>query len=603
MSSLVRVAKHLRRLAAPLVITSMLLSVAQVVAASGTVTPTKLDEIFSKWNKWDSPGCALGIYQDSTTPLFRAYGSADLEHRVPIEPDTVFEAGSVSKQFTAASTLILVEQGKLSLDDDVRKFIPELPDYGTRITVADLLGHTSGLRDWEGVVDIAGWPVTTRVYTVKDVLEIAARQQHLNFKPGSEFSYTNTGYILLVVIIERVTGEPFANFSSEHLFAPLMMTQTQWRDDFRRVVNKRAIAYQTNVDSYRQLMPFESVIGAGGLLTTVGDLLKWNKALDMGALGKFVTSELQRSSSLRNGHATSYARGLELADYHGVRKIFHTGETGGYEAYLARYPDQHLSIAVLCNGGNEVGIDSIGDKVAELLLPAATNAEVAKPPAKGIGLTPKDLIPLAGDYFDGRMASKMQLEMTNGQLARVSDGMLLTPIAPGEFRTNISTIKFVDHDHFVREFDDGRRWEFSRINLWQPTEKAQAEFTGQYRSDEAQAAYNVDVVNGHLRLALDDRRWDFTDLVPVSTDTFSKPHHAYRFIRDSHGQVTALDISDGWEHVYGITFKRVAKSSESGSQHYYEVVFLYFDSVVHPCCFSGVECHAVLESAVSYVCD
>jgi CubicO group peptidase (beta-lactamase class C family) len=198
-----------------------------------------LDAIFSHWNKSNSPGCAVGIDQRNAAPLFRAYGTADLEHGVPIDRTTVFEAGSVSKQFTAASVLVLVERGKLALDDDVRKYVPELPDYGTPITIAELLGHTSGLRDWEGVVDIAGWPVTTRTYTVNDVLEITARQKNLNHQPGTEFSYTNTGYILLALIVERVAGESFAKFSSDHLFKVVGMMHTQWRDDFRRVVKGR----------------------------------------------------------------------------------------------------------------------------------------------------------------------------------------------------------------------------------------------------------------------------------------------------------------------------------------------------------------------------
>jgi CubicO group peptidase (beta-lactamase class C family) len=178
----------------------------------------KVDAIFLKWNKPDVPGCALGIEHQGAPPLFRAYGSADLEHGVPIDPTTVFEAGSVSKQFTAASALILVEQGKLAFDDDVRKYIPELPDYGVTITIAQLLGHTSGLRDWEGVVEIAGWPRTTRIYTGKDALAVAARQRSLNYRPGTAFSYTNTGYIILANIVERVSGESLAKFSSDHLF-------------------------------------------------------------------------------------------------------------------------------------------------------------------------------------------------------------------------------------------------------------------------------------------------------------------------------------------------------------------------------------------------
>jgi CubicO group peptidase (beta-lactamase class C family) len=474
----------------------------------------------------------------------------------------------VSKQFTAASVLILAERGKLAFDDDVRKYIPELPDYGTTITIAQLLGHTSGLRDWEGVVDIAGWPVTTRVYAVRDVLEVVTRQKNLNYRPGTEFSYTNTGYIVLAAIVERVSGEPLGKFTSEHLFEPLGMTHTQWRDDFRRVLKGRAVAYDASPNGYRQLMPFENVFGAGGLLTTIGDLLKWNDALDAGALGKFVTAELQRKSTLLDGRATSYARGLYIATDHGVRKIWHTGETGGYEAFLARYPDRHVSIALLCNAGQETNIDSLGDKVADLFLPAPGPPPPTSQAPTDLKLTAEQLAPYAGLYFDPRIVVQMQLEVKDGVLRRVADGLVLIPIAPGEFRTTVPTIRFSsiirfsNSDRFVREFDDGRRWEFQRIRPWHPGSAQLSEFAGRYRSDEAQATYDVRVVDGHLVIALDDRRWDTTILDPVSVDTFTRPHHAYHFVRHANGRVSSVEISNGSEHVYALSFQRVADAPE-----------------------------------------
>ena len=206
----------------------------------------KVDAIFQKWNRADAPGCALGVEHDAGLRFFRAYGSADLEHGVAIDPDTVFEAGSVSKQFTAALVLMLVEHGKLGLEDDVHRYIPELPDYGTTVTIAQLLGHTSGLREWEGLAEFAGSPRTTRVYTQKDVLEMAARQKNLNFRPGTEYSYSNTGYILLAIIVERVSGEPLALFSRDQLFEPLGLVHTRWRDNFRTVVKGRAVAYNAD---------------------------------------------------------------------------------------------------------------------------------------------------------------------------------------------------------------------------------------------------------------------------------------------------------------------------------------------------------------------
>jgi CubicO group peptidase (beta-lactamase class C family) len=529
--------------------------------ADPVITPglvVKVDAIFLKWNRPDAPGCVLGVEHQGAPPLFRAYGSADLEHGVPIDPATVFEAGSVSKQFTAASVLILVEQGKLALDDDVRKYIPELPNYGTTITIAQLLGHTSGLRDWEGVVEIAGWPRTTRTYTNEDALAVATQQKGLNYRPGTAFSYTNTGYILLATIVERVSGEPLARFSSEHFFEPLGMTHTQWRDDFRRVVKGRAVAYNADPSGYHQSMPFDNVIGAGGLLTTAGDLLRWNDALDAGALGSFVTAELQRESTLVDGRAIPYARGLYVGDHHGVRELWHTGETGGYQAFLARYPDEHVSIALLCNAGEEADAGSLGDKIADLFLPAPGNPPSANPTPAGLALTAAQLAPYAGSYFDPQDAIQMDLEARDGALHRVTDGLVFTPIAPGEFKSSISTLHFSSKDRVVRDFVDGRRWDFRKIQPWHPKTAALSEYAGRYRSDEALATYDVKVVDGHLVVALDDRRWDTMNLNPISVDLFSRPHHAYRFVRNAHDGVSSLVVSNGWEHVYALTFERIA---------------------------------------------
>ena len=237
----------------------------------------RVDRIFSRFHRDNGPGCAVAASLDGATALSAAYGMADLEHDVPLRPDSIFEAGSVSKQFTAAAVLLLAQQGKLSLDDAVRKYIPELPDYGAPLTIRHLLNHTSGLRDWGSVEAIAGWPRTTRAYTHAHVLDILSRQRALNYPPGAEYSYSNSGYNLAAILVERVAGKPFAEFTREAIFTPLGMSSTSWRDDFRRIVKGRAIAYSENGGVMRQLMPFEDVHGNGGLLTTVGDLLKWNQ--------------------------------------------------------------------------------------------------------------------------------------------------------------------------------------------------------------------------------------------------------------------------------------------------------------------------------------
>jgi len=332
------------------------LSLARSQAPAPTTTTTdhtaQVNIVFARFTS-TTPGCAVGVGLDGRPALQRAYGMADLERDVPNAAGTIFEAGSVSKQFTAAAVLLLARDGKLSLDDAVRKYIPELPDYGVPLTIRHMLTHTSGLRDWGEVAGIGGWPRGRRVHTHAHVLDIVSRQKALNFTPGTDWSYSNTGYNLAAIIVSRVSGQTFADFSRDRLFRPLGMTHTSWRDDYTRIVKGRAVAYDSTPDGYHEDMPFENVYGNGGLLTTVGDLLRWNENFVTPAVGDaaFIKEE-QTPGRFTDGRAHDYALGLYVRPWRGVPEVSHSGSTAGYRAFLARYPDQHLSVAVLCNAGD-----------------------------------------------------------------------------------------------------------------------------------------------------------------------------------------------------------------------------------------------------------
>ena len=322
--------------------------------ATAPAPAATVDGVFARWTT-ATPGCAVGVGVDGRSVLERAYGMADLERDVANKPDTIFEAGSVSKQFTAAAVLLLARDGKLSLDDPVRKYIPELTDYGAdrTITIRHMLTHTSGLRDWGEVAGLAGWPRGRRVHTHAHVLDIVSRQKGLNFSPGTNWSYSNTGYNLSAIIVARVSGQSFAEFSRDRIFKPLGMTRTSWRDDYTRIVKQRAIAYEPSGDGYREDMPFENVHGNGGLLTTVGDLLRWNENFVSPKIGDAAfVAEQQAPGKFADGRAHDYAMGLYVRSYRGVREVSHSGSTAGYRAFLVRYPDQRLSVAVLCNAAS-----------------------------------------------------------------------------------------------------------------------------------------------------------------------------------------------------------------------------------------------------------
>lgn len=407
----------------------MALAAAAGAASAQAFTPAQqaqADRIFGQWDA-QSPGCAVGVAERGKPLLMRAYGMADLEHGVRNTTDTIFEAGSVSKQFTAAAIALLARDGKLTLDDQVRKYIPELRDYGVPLTIRHMLNHTSGLRDWGEVAVIGGAPRGSRVYDNAHVLDIVSRQSALNFTPGTRWSYSNTGYSLAAIIVERVSGKPFSVFTRERLFEPLGMANTSWRDDYSRVLKNRAIAYARRADGYHTDMPFENVVGNGGLLTTVGDLLKWNQNIDHPRVGDAAFwAAAQTPGTLADGSAHDYALGLGVSSFEGLRQVGHGGATAGYRSTLGRYPQTGWSIAVLCNAGNaQPGADA--DALVRLLLAArpampalqhtprfAAGGPMLRASARTIAEVP--LAELAGTYASADAEARYVLAEEDGAL-------------------------------------------------------------------------------------------------------------------------------------------------------------------------------------------
>lgn len=488
--------------------------------------------------------------------MVRYYGKADLEHGAAIDAATLFEAGSVSKQFTAAAVLLLVADGKLALTDDVRRYIPELPDYGHVIHLAELLGHTSGLRDWGEVEAIAGWPRTSRVYTMQEVLAVIARQAHLNYAPGTAYSYTNSGYNLLALIVERVSGQSLQRFSHDRLFKPLGMTQTRWRDNFRQVLPGRAIAYDLDEGVFLQNMPFENSYGNGGLLTTVGDLLRWNAALNAGTLGKEVTAQLQQATLLNDGHATDYARGLILRSYRGYREFSHSGITAGYTSWLGRYPETGLSIAMLCNR-SDVDNGALAHAVANHYLPSRPSP-IQEPDSHKPSISAQDLSKLAGRFVNVSRGMELTLTMRDAQL---TDGMgeVLRPQSATNFSIGRGTLHFVDGDHLRRTLSDGSVLEFQRVVGWKPLARELEALAGNYVSNEALAVYRVAVIDGLLTMTPLDRPSARIRLQPLAPDLFAGDENAFggvvQFKRDERGTSTAFEVHE--PRVHGLRFDRV----------------------------------------------
>ena len=334
-----------------------------VLAAAQPQSPwtTRVDAVFADVATNGSPGCAVAVFRDGRIAYEHGYGMADLERGAPITPASVFYVGSLSKQFTAFAVALAASEGKLSLDDDVRKWVPELPDYGSRITVRHLVHHTSGLRDYNTVFEIAGRR-NDEAFDNHTVLRIVARQRALNFKPGDEYLYSNSGYVMLSLIVERATGTPLAQFAKSRIFGPLGMRDTQFYDDVTRLVRHRAFAFDRSTRAadagsltageWRDNTPHSQRTGAGGVLTTVRDLLAWDNNVYEPKVGSRALIALtHETGTLDSGRPLTYAHGLQIGEYRGEKIVEHGGSLGGYRAHLMRFPDARTSVACLCNFG------------------------------------------------------------------------------------------------------------------------------------------------------------------------------------------------------------------------------------------------------------
>ena len=481
---------------------------------------------------------------------------ADLEFGVANSPSSVFEGGSVAKQFTSAAIVLLALDGALSLDDDVRDHVPELPNYGHRITLHNLMTHTSGLRDWGSVATIAGWGRELRSHDHEWVLDILSRQRHLNFPPGHQYSYSNSGYNLLAIIVERASGISFAEFSRERIFEPLGLTSTQWRDNYRRLVPGRSTAYRTGLGGEWMIgRPIEFVHGNGGILTTVADLIAWTHAVATGdGLGGSAFVEMMHErGTLSDGSRIPYAGGLVHGELGGVRSVSHTGSTAGYRAYLGRFPDHGLTVAMLCNASN-VPTSGTGTAIARVALGDAVQ-EASVPEHDPVD--PELLTRLAGLYRNPVSGNTKRLTVFHGTLRE--SGVFLAPLSESRFRVGAGD----RHYDFIEgngdrpwikvdswEFTDER---FEPVEPWEPDASALAEFEGRYVSDEAETIFDVRLGDGSLTIT--QRPGRVRPLTPIYADGFRTVGGIVRFRRDEAGQVTALSLSVS--RVFDMRFERV----------------------------------------------
>ena len=516
----------------------------------------EVDHIFSAFTT-HTPGCAVGVSQQGNIALRSGYGMADLERNVAITAETVFESGSVAKQFTATALILLAQQGKISLDDPMRKYLAELPDYGMPLTIRQVLSHISGLREWRLMASFAGTAEGTYVLGNRDLLRIAAQQRTLNFQPGSAYSYTNTGFNISTILIERAlgNGKTFQDFTREAIFEPLKMTNTRWRDDFRAFIPNRALAYAlTSGGDWIQDTPLENIIGAGGLLSTVGDWLLWNQNFsEMKVGGPDLVKLQQTPATLTNGKTIAYAAGLEVGTVDGLREVSHSGSTGGYRTWLGRYPDKGVSVAVMCNSPM-ANPTELGRDTARLWTGA-----VPTPKQVGIAIDPVKLEALAGMYRKLRDNTVVELAIKSGKLS-VDGRTTLTAIAPDRFWAGEQ--QFIFDGARFRTLSPNGDTVYERVEPAHPSDSELAAFAGQYESSETGSTVDVVAKEGALTLTIAFKQP--IRLRPTFRDAFmfdDRSGTSIRFLRDSAGNVAALSAAD--DRVWDLRFTRIKSVSAS----------------------------------------
>ena len=543
---------------------SFLFVCAVVVSLSGTTmgqVPSKekvmtgAERAFEKVTKAyvaPGPGCAAAVSLNGETVFEKAFGLADLEHDVPNTPQTIFESGSVAKQFTAAALVLLQQDGKLSLDDPVRKYIPELPDYGSPLTVRHLLNHTAGLRDWGTVMSLTGAGRGDRVISQDLALDVIVHQRALDFRPGSEYSYSNSGYNLAAIIVERVSKQKFPAFVEERLFKPLEMKSSSWRDDYQRVVPGRAQAYARQGNGpWRLNMPFMNVYGNGGMLTTVGDWMKWNAMLDSKSLGAPLVSALETQGVLNDGRKIAYALGLVVDKYKGMKDVSHGGSTAGYQTFLARYPDSNVSIGVMCNGTSPSAGGMAANITDEIFgpYPEAPKNEPAK-------VSDEELKKFVGIWRNEKTHAPARFVFENG-VSRWSGGRLV-PMGGGQFTVGDNRLKFTfDKDGKPASAEtvdsDGEVRRFVPESEWKPTAQELAAFQGEWFSEEAGAKVTV-AVEGE-KAFLKQRPVTSLPMQPLYKDHFDVQGYVAWFTRDKNGKVNGMHV--GASRMRDMPFVRV----------------------------------------------
>jgi CubicO group peptidase (beta-lactamase class C family) len=520
-------------------------------------TREQIDTILAPYDSTYTPGCAMAVVSAGEVLYARGYGMADLERSVVNTPDSVFDIGSTSKQFTAACVLLLARDGKLSLDDAVRTYIPSLPEYESPLTIRHLIHHTSGVRDYLNLMMFSGRRLEND-YTEDEITALIARQTGLDFPPGTRFSYSNSGYFLMGEIVRAVSGQTLRQFAHERIFAPLGMTHTFFRDELQELIPDRAMAYEpAEGGGYRLDMPIIDIVGDGAVHTTVGDLARWDRQFYENDLpgGEGLIEDMQVQGVLNDGETLEYAAGLMIRSHRGARLIEHGGSWGGYRAEMLRFPEHRLGVIVLCNLST-MSPSSLALRIAETVLGDVLEAlpEAVK---EGKAAMP-DMAPWMGTYVNAEATIALEIAQgDSGPVARAfGNAFPLEPAGPERVALDGTGIEvhLGPGDAISLSMGTPEPITLHRGGGGAAGAEALSSYAGRYYSPDLGVEYTIGLHGDGLRIRVALMPWN--ELIPVGDSIFTTDRGVLRF-QNGDGSPTGFQL--GSMRASKIDFERVTE--------------------------------------------
>lgn len=536
----------------------ILLCLSSTISFGQPIESQGIDSLFIEWNNQETPGCALGIIKDGELIYAKGYGLANMEYDIPISPSSVFRIGSTSKQFTAACIVLLAEKGKLNFDDNLKSIFPDFPDYAEEITVRHLLNHTSGIRDYLQLAYLKGLGEHD-YYTDDNVMEWLVNQSDLNFKPGEEYLYSNSGYWLLGQIVKKVSGMNMADFALKELFEPLEMKSTHFHNDHNKIVKNRATGYApTENGNFKISMTTLDMIGDGGIFTTINDIKKWDDAYyGSDVLSREFWKEMTRQGVLNNGEIINYASGLMIGKYKGLNTIRHGGAFVGFRAELLRFPDEHLTIAIFANRA-DANPTGKANQVADLLLKGKLIETIGNEDAQ-----PNEVIP-AEEFQLSQLVGNYELVIQPGLHVNISiknDSLnVLQTWDKNSYnivKTSGNTYQIPGVMNISFTFSDLIEGYTQTLTVLQGGREIKAErkkevdlsgidlnnYSGSYYCKELDATYNFKFDNGVLRAGIENRK-PVMDCMIADVDVFTMAFGLIRFQR-TEGIISGFELDSG----------------------------------------------------------